>query len=49
MMDSRVSNDISIFTRTEGLLKIKDQADETTHEDVGPNKHHMKSPIVTLE
>jgi hypothetical protein len=48
-MDSGVSDVILIFIRTRGPLKIKYQAGETTHEGVGPNKHHMKSPIVTLE
>jgi hypothetical protein len=48
MMCSGASDDISFFVRTRGPLKIKDQADRTTYEDVGTNKQYKKSPIVTL-
>jgi hypothetical protein len=32
-----------------GPLKMNDQSSRTYHEDVGSNKHHMKSPVVTPE
>jgi hypothetical protein len=41
------SDDTSIFAWTGGPLKIKGQTDRITHEDIRPNKQHMKSPIVT--
>jgi hypothetical protein len=36
------------FAGTEGPLKIKDQAGRIAYKDVGSNKQHMKSLIVTL-
>jgi hypothetical protein len=45
---SWASDNTSFFTRTRGPLKIKDQIGRITHKDVGPNKQHMNSPIVTL-
>jgi hypothetical protein len=47
MMCSGDIDDTSIFAWTRGPLKIKDQAGRTAHEDIGPNKQHMKSLIVT--
>jgi hypothetical protein len=49
MRCSGASDDTSIFARTRNPLKIKDQIDRITHKDVGPNKQHMKSTIVTSE
>jgi hypothetical protein len=37
------------FFLDRGPLKTKDQSSRTTHEDVGSNKQHKKSPIVTPE
>jgi hypothetical protein len=42
-----VFEDTSIFARTRGPLKIKNQVGRTAYEDVGPNKQHKKSPIIT--
>jgi hypothetical protein len=47
LMLSLLTDDTSIFACTGGPLKIKDQVDRTVHEDVGFNKQHIKSPIVT--
>jgi hypothetical protein len=47
MTCSGASDNTSIFTWTRGPLKINDQTGRTSHKDVGPNKQHMKSLIVT--
>jgi hypothetical protein len=36
------------FAGTESPLKIKDQTCRIAYKDIGPNKQHMKSLIVTL-
>ncbi len=41
-------DEISILVRTRGQLKIKNQAVKIAHKDVGLNKQHMKSLIITL-
>jgi hypothetical protein len=40
-------DDTLIFSCTGGSLKIKNLAGRTTHKDIGLNKQHMKSPVVT--
>jgi hypothetical protein len=49
MMCSGVSDATSIFIRTRGPLKIKDQIGKTAYKDVRSNKQYMKSLIITLE
>jgi hypothetical protein len=49
MTCSGASDDTSNFVYIRGTLKIKEQVGRTTHEDIEPNKQHMKSLIVTPE
>jgi hypothetical protein len=41
------SDDTSIFIWIGDPLKIKDHTGRKTHKDIGPNKQHIKSPIIT--